>query len=366
MSNSFSVYPFFPANGAHPTLLCLNNQTTLYTATLEPLSLDCACPMAETRQPNRKREMSRKVYRVSKLISIDSGSRNSSTYVGWAVDPTAESRASAQAKHIAFTEHRDVNLISLDSASSTPTQEEVPLIPDRTTDFSSRGSGGILLPTILTSNTPAQFPLLPPPLEPHRPLKPQQGPAATLNMPIGPPRKPDMPSIHGPGRNTLAPEPDLPEEPCVTMEVLIERHYLPLYLASQRPMPMHAQRKVKENFRQQAKAQHAELAVQVEGWRHKVATETHPRWMWNSSPAPPVVNVVGVESQRARRLARDRMDLTDFVNGRVQGVYRQRVMCWPILISAKAFAFWYQPGQGERPLDLHKTDSVERLDALRV
>lgn len=129
---------------------------------------------------------------------------------------------------------------------------------------------------------------------------------------------------------------------------------------------MHAQRKVKENFRQQAKAQHAELAVQVEGWRHKVATETHPRWMWNSSPAPPVVNVVGVESQRARRLARDRMDLTDFVNGRVQGVYRQRVMCWPILISAKAFAFWYQPGQGERPLDLHKTDSVERLDALRV
>lgn len=115
MSNSFSVYPFFPANGAHPTLLCLNNQTTLYTATLEPLSLDCACPMAETRQPNRKREMSRKVYRVSKLISIDSGSRNSSTYVGWAVDPTAESRASAQAKHIAFTEHRDVNLISLDS-----------------------------------------------------------------------------------------------------------------------------------------------------------------------------------------------------------------------------------------------------------
>lgn len=175
-----------------------------------------------------------------------------------------------------------------------------------------------------------------------------------------------MPSIHGPGRNTLAPEPDLPEEPCVTMEVLIERHYLPLYLASQRPMPMHAQRKVKENFRQQAKAQHAELAVQVEGWRHKVATETHPRWMWNSSPAPPVVNVVGVESQRARRLARDRMDLTDFVNGRVQGVYRQRVMCWPILISAKAFAFWYQPGQGERPLDLHKTDSVERLDALRV
>ncbi|KAL8958311.1 MAG: hypothetical protein Q9193_004606 [Seirophora villosa] len=322
--------------------------------------------MTETRQPNRKPEMSRKAYRVSKLISIDSGSRNSSTYARWAADPTAESRASAQAKHIAFTEHRDVNLISLDSASSTPTQEEVPMIPDRTTDFSSRGSGGILLPTILTSNTPAQFPPFSPPLQPHRPLKPQQGSAATLNMPIGPPQKPDMPFIHGPGRKTLAPEPDLPKEPCVTMDVLIERHYLPLYLASQGPMPMHALRKVKENFRQQAEDRHAELVVQVEGWRHKVATETHPRWIWNSSPASPVVDMPGLESQRARRFARDRSDLTDFVNGRVEGLYRQKVMCWPVLISAKAFAVWYQPNQGERPLELHKTDSVERLDALRV
>ncbi|KAL9008235.1 MAG: hypothetical protein Q9173_006623 [Seirophora scorigena] len=322
--------------------------------------------MAEIRQPNRKRGVSRKAYRVSKLISIDSGSRNSSIYARWAADPIAESRASAQAKHIPFTEHRNVNLISLDSASSTPTQEEVPMIPDRTTDFSSRGSGGIFLPKILTSNTSAQFHLLPPPLEPHRPLKPQQGPAATLNMPIGPPRRPDMPSIDGPGRNTLAPEPDLPKEPCVTMDVMIERHHLPLYLASQRPMPIHAQRKVAESYLQQAKDQHAKLAVQVEGWRHKVATETHPRWMWNSSPAPPVVDMLGVGSQRARRLARDRLDLTDFVNGRVEGICRTRVMCWPVLISAKAFAIWYQPGQGERPLELHQTDSAERLDTLRV
>lgn len=45
-------------------------------------------------------------------------------------------------------------------------------------------------------------------------------------------------------------------------------------------------------------------------------------------------------SLKDRKKRRDRKNLTDYVNGRVEGVNRGRLMCWPVLIRMNELYAW--------------------------
>lgn len=71
-------------------------------------------------------------------------------------------------------------------------------------------------------------------------------------------------------------------------------------------------------------------------------------------------------SNMIERRARDMTNLTDFVNGRAEGLERGRLICWPVLISAKIYQVWFEARviDEEHAVELHRTDSVEELDSL--
>lgn len=162
-------------------------------------------------------------------------------------------------------------------------------------------------------------------------------------------------------------ETKLPKDPeCWTREMYIDKFSLPEYLGTRPPLSMPAIRKVREIFIQQAKDAHAKVALRVESWRHNVTSRGHLDWDWGSSYDEQGFHVLKHEPQQRFRHARDMENLTDFVNGKVKGVHKPRLICWPVLITAKLFAVWYQPRDREQVLDLRWTESLTRLDPLGI
>ncbi|KAI4127259.1 MAG: hypothetical protein LQ338_003302 [Usnochroma carphineum] len=270
---------------------------------------------------------------------------------------------------------------------------------DSATSSSPSGCGVSLSKEILF-NLSAPPPTLPPPLQPLRSHHQQLGatPESSSGRPLSYyrmmfenissgrhiPKDPDS-AI----QNTLGQPPPLPrmrfenvtsdrpvpkDPESVTMDKIIDQYLLPSYFA-RNPTGPHSRRVVKRQYITQMRDRHAKLTARVENWRQKVTLEEDQELAGKRLGMgfdEEGLYILGRKSHQASlswRHASDRLNLTDFVNGRVEGLQKGRLMCWPVLISARGFKVWFHAGQagGEQAVpELQRTESVERLGSLRI
>ncbi|KAL8716471.1 MAG: hypothetical protein Q9225_006209 [Loekoesia sp. 1 TL-2023] len=228
---------------------------------------------------------------------------------------------------------------------------------------------------------------LPPPLQPIR-SQPQQPQQPQQQKPREPIRTQPSPVPRPPGllpyrqaQILRQPEHPLPKDPnSVTMNMIIDQILVPSFLAKEAHRA-YAPAAIKRKYVTQMKERHAKLALRIENWRQNVPcgvgdeallSERRDRVYADDFSWTLKGRTVEGAGQRAMmgqwRESQDRKNVADFINGRVEGVEKGRLMCWYVLIPAKATKVWYQADKGfewaERAYKLKWTRSVEELAGL--
>ncbi|KAL8937378.1 MAG: hypothetical protein Q9216_004448 [Gyalolechia sp. 2 TL-2023] len=257
-----------------------------------------------------------------KLISIASGKAE-----------RPESPPESNADSMADSEAAG-NVPSLTSASSAPS--------------SSHGAGVSLLH-------------LSPPLQP---LRIQQG-RTQVQGPMRQQPSHQLPSPVVPAswqaRTSCQSEQPMPEDPrSVTMNTIIDETHVPAFFA--RPGHfMFEPSEVKKRYVTETRAQHARLALCVENWRQKIPhVENGLLPVQRNGWLDFVQKARQGERERSLRTARDKKNMEDFIDGKVEGVHKTRFICWYVQITARAAEVWFNP----KPKQVQRTESVEELNSI--
>ncbi|KAL9604238.1 MAG: hypothetical protein Q9219_000636 [cf. Caloplaca sp. 3 TL-2023] len=159
----------------------------------------------------------------------------------------------------------------------------------------------------------------------------------------------------------------------VTWDKIIDNIFVPGYIA-RNPQTKSMREAIKAKYVTQQKERYTRLALRVENWRQKVPSYRHEvlrpdltergahdhvqlRFHWQRA------QMAEPELEGQSRAFRDLLNIQDFINGKVQGVHKPRLMCWYVLISPRMMNVWYHADQGEEA-EIKRAKSVEALDQI--
>lgn len=101
---------------------------------------------------------------------------------------------------------------------------------------------------------------------------------------------------------------------------------------------------LKERYVEGAAEQSAKLTLRIETWRQKVpSTDDGLKQIEGHGWMDPLWKSTQDQMRRLVRELRDKGNIEDFINGKVEGVNKARYMCWPLDISGRLTAIWFKP-----------------------
>ncbi|KAL8818025.1 MAG: hypothetical protein Q9223_003250 [Gallowayella weberi] len=146
----------------------------------------------------------------------------------------------------------------------------------------------------------------------------------------------------------------------VTMSKVLDRVIVPQYLSSN-PACDDLGLACKIRYISRMRFRHAKLTVRVEKWRQGIPYELDDEKIsleriQNAISRGAARRPFGMQwlNLMKRREARERTNMTDYVNGEIDGLGRGRLMCWPVLIPIEAMDGW--------PLAEFDEDAAAELD----
>ncbi|KAI4243681.1 MAG: hypothetical protein L6R42_010677 [Xanthoria sp. 1 TBL-2021] len=137
----------------------------------------------------------------------------------------------------------------------------------------------------------------------------------------------------------------------MTMLKILDQILIPRYLESN-PKCVDNGARCKQRYQQMMRFRHMKLISRVERWRLYIPFKEEDEELQTEREGkkdeldPAWRDRKLQRSLKDRKKRRDRKNLTDYVNGRVEGVSRGRLMCWPVLIRMNELYAW-----GEKELN---------------